>query len=479
MTEQDLHERILPGLLVGSNRNELPLAEVLGGGFDPADDDAKLAALSLCGQSLRFARPTAPAAFDERRESPADNRSFLPEHLRTPFIKLVGGTPNENSPLLSAAVAAAMERNGVAPHPFDLEKAEGFVVAHAASLGAFAFSWAQSRNPEAARQEYFDWSRLDDTCWTEASTGQRERFLRERRQADPVAARSLLEADWKNCDAETRFRLVRTLRIGLSETDRAFLSGLAKDRAPRVREEATALLARLGQGEVSVDIKDRLGRVKEDATGVFKKKRVFRLEYPTNVKDDARDRWMFDNFGQLGLGLISRGLECPEEELVAGALKDEGLLFVLLLAATIDKRFGVLETIAKALPDAWSRLAATEFESCDGYDEPELLRWIDAVARPGAWPERTDADCARKLLSLLNGKALPPAQFDALLRSPWTAASLAGGGHPQYRAIELIALLCPPERRENLVRRIVDEEETQPVRWFIQIMTSLEATPHG
>lgn len=478
MNHNELSARVLPGLLSGTRRKPLPLEEV----FPPslsADPKAELKALALTGQFLRFARPAPPTMVPQSAPLSSD-RPFLAAELRKPFLKLVADLPGENAARIADAVAAAMDRRRVAPHPFDLESAGAFVTGHAAQLGALAFDFTQRRKPAVEQQAYFDWAALDDSCWAQAALGQRERFLRQRRLGDPAAALALLEAEWANCNAEERFRLLSCLRTGLSAADQAFLSGLAKDRAPRVRETAAAMLARLVPGEVPGSLKNLLERLKEGQSGLLRKRRTFSLEYPANLKENARLGWLFDSYGQLGIDMITRALDCSPADLVEGAAKDEGLLFILALAAGNERRFDLLETIVAALPDAWDRLAGCEFEGLPEYSPAELETWIRIVVRPQAWADQAGWNWPGKLLAVTGNEPLAPALFDALLSSPWARSSLSGQGHFQYRAVESLALLCPPAQRATLLRLIrADDDETQPVRWFLEFLIALEAPQHG
>jgi hypothetical protein len=248
MNHSALTSRILPLLLTGTNRSALPVAEVFGDAIEPGDPAASLKALCLTGQYLRFSRPAQPSFPRLAAPTPAD-RPLLHESLRKTFCRLVHDVQNENAALLAEAIAQALARQKVAPHPFDFETVEAFIIAHAEDLGSQAFAFAQRKKTETECCDYFDWSSLDAACWTKAPISHRERFLRQQRQADPDAARTLLEADWVNCDAETRYRLLNCLRTGLSDGDQQFLETLAKDRAPRVRDAASMMLARIVHGD--------------------------------------------------------------------------------------------------------------------------------------------------------------------------------------------------------------------------------------
>jgi len=479
MNKQDLSTQLLPSFLTGTQRKPLPLDTVLGPEL-AAHAKAELKALALTGQYLRFARPATPTTHSAPAPCPQSDRPFLPAELRQAFLKLVAGLATDNAPRLANAIATLMDRRRIAPHPFDLERAETFVTTHAAQLGALAFDFAQRRRPAAEQQTYFDWAALDDSTWTQVPMGQRERFLRQRRQTDPVAALALVEACWTSCNADERFRLLACLRTGLSSADQAFLAGLSKDRAPRVREAAESLLVQLVPDQVPGSLKKLVERVKDGKAGMWRKRRTFSLEYPANLKDDGRLKWLYDNFNHLSLTLLAQALNCSPEELIEGCAKDEGLLFILVLAASNERRFDWLEALVALFPDAWDRLAASNFDALPEYSPTELETWIKIVVRPQGWTDRAGGRWAHRLLALSGDAPLVPTAFDALLRSAWSRSNLAGQSQMHYENVELLALLCPSAQRPALLRLIrTDDDNTKPVRWFLEFMITLEAYQYG
>jgi len=475
-----LSSRILPVLLTGTKRSDLPLAEVFGDTIETSDPAANLKALSLTGQYLRFSRPVQPSALKLAAPIPSD-RPLLNEALRKTFCKLLHEVKNENAGLLSEAIAQALARKKIAPHPFDFETVEAFIINYAEDLGSQAFAFAQGQKPETEHTDYFDWSNLDASCWTKAPIRHRERFLSQQRQADPEMARTLLKADWLNCNAEIRYRLLNCLRAGLSEGDQEFLETLAKDRAPRVRDTASTMLALILQGEKSNSLKMLLERLKEGQAGLLRKKRSFSLEYPVNIKENKRLDWIVESFGQLTLRMLIRALNCSLDELLEGAKKDEGLLFFLVLAATNDKDFEHLTAIVSNFPGAWEGLAESNFTNLPNYSDAERKRWIEIVVRPMDWPAQTASSIWPRKLYELNEKAsLSPDQFNALLHSTWAKSVLNSSDHFAYRAVELLALLCPASLRTELLEILrTDDTETQPARWFLEFMNSLEAFQYG
>ena len=115
---------------------------------------------------------------------------------------------------------------------------DGFLRAHAERLGPDVCDWVDRDKGGEAKRGYFDMESLDDGNWHEATPARRQRYIEDRRRQDADAARALVVVVWPNEGADLRFKLLQALRPGLCPADKPFLEGLAKDRAPRVRELA-------------------------------------------------------------------------------------------------------------------------------------------------------------------------------------------------------------------------------------------------
>jgi len=104
-----------------------------------------------------------------------------------------------------------------------------------------AWSWVKNFLPVA------DGALSDDaeTIWQEGTTGQRCEILRRLRRIDAAKARSWLESVWKQEKAEVRLELIKTLEVGLSGEDEAFLEKALDDRAASVKAVVPAMLARI------------------------------------------------------------------------------------------------------------------------------------------------------------------------------------------------------------------------------------------
>jgi hypothetical protein len=240
MNWTSLHTKVLPSLLAGTSR--LPLPGELIRLLDPSSD-ASLEMLSLMGRALRFEHPLTPDSFLVEPEI-KDERKIVADGLRRPLIRLLTTKSATEHP--ARALARALDRLRLRPHPFDLPLIDAFIRSNAEKLGPTAQHWADGQKPEAETQSYFDPELLDESNWAQAALSRRVAYLEQRRQDDADAARALVESTWAQEDADARFRLLQVLQTSLSMANQPFLSTLEKDRAPRVRATATKFLARVG-----------------------------------------------------------------------------------------------------------------------------------------------------------------------------------------------------------------------------------------
>lgn len=99
----------------------------------------------------------------------------------------------------------------------------------------------------AAQHEPWGWAApVDDPeVWRLGGRAARRRYLAARRQADPDAARAVLEAAWPQEDGDSREALLAALEEGLAPADEPLLEAALDDRRAAVRARAAALLARL------------------------------------------------------------------------------------------------------------------------------------------------------------------------------------------------------------------------------------------
>src|SRR5262249_34827377 len=143
---------------------------------------------------------------------------------------------------IAFGVLRAINAGGLKLHPFDYARLEEFIAQHAADLGPEERAWLSVVRPERKLDSAYLDAPLTDATLPHASKAQKLQFLRALRQDDAAKARELIEALLPNEPANVRAELVGLLAAKLGDTDRAFLEGLARDRAPSVREAADGLL---------------------------------------------------------------------------------------------------------------------------------------------------------------------------------------------------------------------------------------------
>lgn len=138
MNAEELKSRVMPALLSGTRQDT-------GGhlsSFGAAREQAVLNALSLAGQLLRFARPAVPREFAVE-SWPRDERRIVPDSMRGKILRLLDRCTDDTA----RAMALALDRKLLRPHPFDLPKLDDFVRRYGEWLGATAQYWAQRNTP--------------------------------------------------------------------------------------------------------------------------------------------------------------------------------------------------------------------------------------------------------------------------------------------------------------------------------------------
>jgi hypothetical protein len=232
-------------LLLGTSRRPLTVPSALaalGGTAYPA-----LSILALIGQHRRFERRVAPAAAvipEAALRLHAGPQPILPPEARQAFLRLADARVMAGAMLRPAL--RRMNLAGFRPHPFDLPRLLAQLKGDQDILGPaerayLALAGADDKDAAADLLE----DELTPENWMRAPKAQRRLFLRQRRAADPNAARAMLEAQFKGETAAMRAELLGALAIGLGPADRPFLESLVKDRAEAVRAAASALLDRM------------------------------------------------------------------------------------------------------------------------------------------------------------------------------------------------------------------------------------------
>jgi hypothetical protein len=388
-----------------------------------------------------------------------DERKIIADALRRPLIRLLTAKHASEHP--ARALARAFDRLRLRPHPFDLPVIDAFVRANPEKVGPTAQHWADRQKPEAQTQNYFDPELLDDSNWAQASVSRRVTYLAQRRRDDRDAARALLASCWAQTDADSRFRLLETLHSGLNMADQPFLSGLEKDRAPRVRALAAKFLARLGAGGDNPGLRACLERIKQSQSGLLPKRTALQLELPANVKDQAAWRWVLQAFTEVSLGELAGGLQLAERKLIEAAAEDEALLLALALMATNERRLDLLELVVAHLPNAWERMVESGLDRLGTMTESERQRWVEIIVHP----YRKDLPTIYSLWDWLHrttDAAAPPSVMALVLQAKFLmkVPERERGGAAWA---EVMAAICPAAQRQGLRVQFAEFDQSQSV----------------
>lgn len=468
MTLSSLKTAILPKLISGT-RDGLPLDAI--GANDP------LQALALAGQALRFDRPMQPTHF-KIEEVVVDRATIVPDAARKLLLRLLS-SKNQTSGQLSAAIARTFVEKKLRPHPFDLPKLELFVKAFAESLGAEALAFSEREIPLDRKQNYFAPDQLNDENWMLATPAVKAGYISRRRAADPAAGRTLVEAVWGAQNADSRVRLLGALREQLSLSDAPFLKGLEKDRAPRVRELAQRLLARLpGFEGDNPALRGALERVKVSKSGLVFKKATLTLEVPATVRDHSKMGWLNDTFGPVGLDMLAGALSLSVDAMIAAAEKQSDLLVAFLLMATQDRRLDVVKSITdRHLRDVWEVFSQLDAEMLAHYSGQERQSWVEYVFCPDRWDVDTSPWVIHRMAQWLCGAATENLFKDILQSRPWRALRKDNARYDSD-IVESMAIMCPPVMRSDLRTELAALEPAKSgnATLFLDLMDSLEAT---
>lgn len=410
---------ILEHMLHGLGRRPLAPAGPLAQGIAPDDPAAPLRLLALAAQARLFAPPPVPAAFDAVA-APADPRALVPPATRAPMLRLVAGKGASAEDPAALALACALDRLRLRPHPFDVPRLEAFVRRHAERLGPAALAAIAPVERSGDSGAWFESAELEPGNWMLASPARKAAFIAGLRAADPHGARALVATQLPVEKAEVRLRLVDALATGLGEGDRALLESLLGDRAPTVKAAATRLLARLpGTGAAQAQVDELRSRITVGSAGLLRKRIVLKLQLPANLRaGPAVTQWLAANFGAIGSDQLAAALGVDPGSLVDAARDDKPLLLGIAFAACAGRAFDLLARLAASeLPDLWSAFLEVGLEPFGLVAPADRERWAAAVLpkahAPGAWH-------LGRLLLLFDGplpEAVARALFETALRA--------------------------------------------------------------
>lgn len=229
----DTMDRVLARWTVGGTAAPVadPWRSALGD--DPAEAELRLLALSAQFLDSMILLPPA----QEPQAAPMLPELALPAvpPAVRPLVRRLLGAGQTGLHLAGFAAA-----RGWVLHPADWMPAPG--ERHAPAVYA---PWQRSAATESSAAP-------GGADWEEMAPAERVAALTALRRSDPAAARALLESRLAAQPADARLRLLEVLGEGLSADDIPFLEGIvATDRAARTKAQATAFLARLGQGSTA------------------------------------------------------------------------------------------------------------------------------------------------------------------------------------------------------------------------------------
>lgn len=469
MNAEELKSRVLPAILSGTRRDADDHLLALG----PDREHAVLNALSLGGQVLRFARPPVPKEFAVE-SWPRDERRIVPDGMRWKILRLLDRCTEDTA----RALALALEKQRLRPHPFDLPKLDGFVSRYAERLGATAQYWTQRDAPAEQGRGYFDVEELTAENWAEGPLRKRVKFLKDLRKQDPAVARQLLEKSWPSENPDSRVQLLSTLQIGLSADDKPFLESIQRDRAPRVRTIVQRLIGTIsGQGAENPALAACMERIQKSKTGILKKRAALKLELPATVKEHEANRWIQERFAEVTVDEFARACELTESELVEAAEKDNDLLFALALMASHDGRFALLSAITDELPDAWGRMSGLNWENGLVDDSEERQQWAEALIRPKKWLPEIPFPAWSWLHRQMEGPLPADVMSEILASAMWAEQLNQEKKGPSLEIIQVVCALCPRQLRGSVRAQLepLETERKDKGMMLLDILDELES----
>jgi hypothetical protein len=468
-------ETLTLSVMLGTSRQAAPVQKAFGGLIEPDDPKAALKALALLGQHSRFRRPACAAPTSVEPLFP-DERAIVPEAARPLLLSLLSSKAGDPTDALPLPLADAMERQRLRLHPFDLPRLEDFVKAHADQLGASAVAWTQRHATTATPDAYSFVETIDEANWTQGRPAQRAAFIRGLRATGAARARALVESVFASEQAPVRLVLVKALSENLSQADQPFLGGLAKDRAPTVREAAESLLARLpGSPQAAKRLEECLSRIKRAKAGVLRRHTVLELDYPATIKEWQREAWAITTFGTIALDDFAKSLGLSIDALVAATADDQMLSTVLAVQASQARRYDLLARLVRErVANAWVVMA-----QADDLDILDPVAWSAAAIQPDLWTEMPVAVLLMRLYAKLRMPLPAPTSERVLASKAWRdLLGSAEQGMPQPIMFSTIAVLIPASLREVLRKQLapLPTEFTARALRAMSLLDILEAT---
>lgn len=217
--------------------------------------------------------------------------SLVPEMAAMRLVRMIGG---ERGELIPEWFEHAREANrSLPPHflPLVLEHVPVTIRAAASAVLGPTAVWLGQQNP--AWTVTASVVEPSEQRWQEGTLEERRAELAAMRARDPGRGRDWLASTWASDPPEAREAFVRTLQIGLSDQDEAFLESALDDKRKTVRQAAVDCLVRLPGSAHAQRMRSRLEPqfAFDGKTGLLAKftKRKLTIELPA-APDKAAQR---------------------------------------------------------------------------------------------------------------------------------------------------------------------------------------------
>lgn len=272
-------------------------------------DERERMMLAIAAQALDVGlRPAAPKTLIRRPPLPTLALPTLPADLRPQFrTALKNAMDNRGRSRLLSLVAS----RGYVAHPLDWMPA----ASDTESPSVYA-PWIDWRANDAAARTFGD-EPLTAENWDEFYPAARRVALTTLRNANPAAARALIEAKAASEVAEARLLIIEPLRVRLSADDVPYLQSLSADRSGKVRELAARLLSRLGRRSARAESDDPVAElarfVEQGRAGLTRRRTTFG---PAKLKSNAQQARRAELFERCSLADLAAKFGVGEKEFV-------------------------------------------------------------------------------------------------------------------------------------------------------------------
>jgi len=246
-----------------------------------------------------------------------------------------------------------------------------------------------------------------EAIWQEGTLRQRCEILRRLRAIDPAQGRAWLEGVWKQEKAEARLELLKTLEVGLSGGDEAFLEKALDDRAPSVKAMVPALLARIAGSAFERRMLELADSILSNVKGKLK------LTLPTTFNK----AWLRDGIVEKPTSSVGERSWWLIQILASVPLSHWEEQFQLAPAALIE--MADADKFGNSIIEGWSR--AAQLFDAQQWIEP-LWDWWHRQQRKKTLSGTTTLDMRDELMQHMparrvESKVLPMIQGAALLEN--------------------------------------------------------------